>query len=547
MEPTDIVCLSSTSKRVQSQNDRPCDGLLSSFSSGSFCLNLNSGYLSAAMSDPPTTPDASKPIVEASQEHVSGQKQLPMRFSSQVFSRFLVRWIGAAALILFICSSIRHLLFYSTAFDLGIYDQVVYLISQGMPPISSFLGFHHMGNHAAYSVYPLALLYALYPAVYWLLIVQAVCLALGALPTWLLAQQAGLSPSLCRAMVVAYLLYPLVLNVNLFDFHPEVMALPAILAAIWVARAGKVGWFCVAIGFILGCKDALSLTVAAMGAWLFVFEKRRFCGALALIAGVAWFLIATQWIIPTFSGGEVAAVGRYNYLGDSVLEIALNLLLQPGIILGRVFSLETAQYFMVLLFPLAWGLSPYHLAPLVSAIPALVVNILSESGGQRDLVHQYSLPILPFLLVSVMMALSAGRGWLQRARWIMLWSLAAFVITENYYSSNFRYFSALDTWRASREAIAQIPAHAGGVMTDNYYGAHLSQRPQISLAQPRLLKRNLPETDYVLLNLRHPFPSDRDRIETVMQRLEKHPDFQLSYNRDDVYLFTRSIYSKKTE
>lgn len=55
------------------------------------------------------------------------------------------------------CSSLRHALFQSGAFDLGIYDQVVYLISQGQPPISSFLGFHHLGNHAAWAVYVLSL------------------------------------------------------------------------------------------------------------------------------------------------------------------------------------------------------------------------------------------------------------------------------------------------------------------------------------------------------------------------------------------------------
>jgi uncharacterized membrane protein len=115
---------------------------------------------------------------------------------------------GAIALILFGCSSLRHALFQSGAFDLGIYDQVVYLISQGQPPISSFLGFHHMGNHAAWAVYPLGLLYKIYPDVHWLLAVQAGALTIGALPTWHLARQAGLTVRQAEAMAVVYLLYP---------------------------------------------------------------------------------------------------------------------------------------------------------------------------------------------------------------------------------------------------------------------------------------------------------------------------------------------------
>jgi hypothetical protein len=50
--------------------------------------------------------------------------------------------------------------------------------------------------------------------------------------------------------------------------------------------------------FILGCKAVLLLTVAAMGIWLLVFEKRRIYGAIALIAGSSWFLIASLVIIP---------------------------------------------------------------------------------------------------------------------------------------------------------------------------------------------------------------------------------------------------------
>lgn len=92
--------------------------------------------------------------------------------------------IGMSALILFGCSSLRHELFQSTAFDLGIFDQVVYLISKGEPPISSFMGFHILGDHAALIFYPLALLYKIYRSIYWLFAVQAFALALGAWPTW---------------------------------------------------------------------------------------------------------------------------------------------------------------------------------------------------------------------------------------------------------------------------------------------------------------------------------------------------------------------------
>lgn len=77
-----------------------------------------------------------------------------------------ISWmIAVTALILFACSSLRHTLFQSTAYDLGIFDQAIYLISQGKEPITTIQGFHILGDHAAWIHYILALPYKIYPSV----------------------------------------------------------------------------------------------------------------------------------------------------------------------------------------------------------------------------------------------------------------------------------------------------------------------------------------------------------------------------------------------
>lgn len=508
---------------------------------------------------------------------------LPYR---HILNKTLAGMIGVSALILFVCSSLRHALFQSGAFDLGIFDQAVYLISQGELPISSFLGFHILGDHAAWVLYPLALLYKIYPDVHWLLGVQAIALALGALPTWYIARYAGLKQEQAVAIAAVYLLYPLIFNLNLFDFHPEVIALPALLGAILAARLGKTVWFCLAIATVLACKAALALTVAAMGVWLLYDEKKRLCGAVALLVGIAWFIVATQVIIPWF-GGEAADVGRhlprYDYLGNSVSEIAKNLLLKPGLLLGQIFSLDTLEYLVLLVLPVIWGLSPQQLTPLVGAIPTLVMNILSDSPAQRNLVHHYSLPILPFLIVAVISSLAAGRGWLRNGRLIVLWSLVAFLALAKYGYFGSIYLDSLDTWQATREAIAQVqngnkadavlrqrvsggiipPENAlkesifpqtapeysdrflptqGGVLTTAEVAPHLTHRPLVKLTDTNSPPTNIAEFDYVLLNVRHPgWLSNQEFAASLVNQLKNAQEFQLSYQRDDVYLFTKKL------
>jgi len=466
--------------------------------------------------------------------------------------------IAISAVLLFLSSSLRHALFQSSAWDLGIFDQAVYLISSGAPPTSSFLGFHILGDHAALILYPLSLLYKIYPDVHWLLAVQATALALGILPVWYLARQAGIAERQAVAIAVAYLLYPLVFNINLFDFHPEVMALPAILAAVWVANCDEKWWFCLSIIFILSCRDALALNVAAMGFWLLLFKKRRICGAIAIVAGIAWFLIATQVIIPHF-GGEAASIGRYlprySDLGNSFPEITKNLLLKPGLILGKVCSLATVEYLGLLLLPVIWGLSLQHLMPLVGALPTLAMNILSDTHLQRDLTHQYSVPVLPFLLLATIETLAARRGWCRSPRAIILWSLLGFLALAKYGYFGSIYLKSLNTWQATREAIAQIqpavfspgavatsttPA-PGSVLTTAEIAPHLTHRRLVRLTNASSPPAHLAEFDYILLNVRHPGWLSHSKFAiSLVHQLQNDPKFHLTYQRNDVYLFAKS-------
>jgi uncharacterized membrane protein len=464
-------------------------------------------------------------------------KTLPFRLGTVGFMT------GTSALVLFGCSSLRHVLFHSAAWDLGIFDQAVYLISQGQSPISSFLGFHILGDHGAIILYPLALLYKIYPTVYWLLLVQAIAFASGALFINSIARQAGLTTRQAIAIAVVYLLYPLVFNINLYDFHPEVIALPALLGAILAARLGKVGWFCFSIFLVLGCKAVLSLTVAAMGVWLLVFEKRRLCGAIAVLSGIVWFAIATKAIIPFF-GGEAASVtrhiSRYSYLGNSFGEIFQNLLFNPSLVLGKIFSLNTLEYLALLFAPVLWGIAPRHLLPLIAAIPTLMLNILAHASQQRNLVHQYSLPILPFLLVVVIQTLAAGQGWIQRPRTIILWSLVAFIALGKYGYFWTIYLDSLDTWQATRQAIAQVQTK-GDVYTTAEIATHLTHRPLIEFTDANSPPADVTKFEYILLNARHPgWLSNRDFAINLVNQLKNTKQFQLSYQQDDVYLFVKN-------
>lgn len=487
-----------------------------------------------------------------------------------------ILWIMAIALlILFLISSVRHAIFHSTGFDLGIYDQVVYLISQGQVPISSFLGYHHLGNHGAWAVYPLALFYKIWPSVYWLLFIQSFSLVIAVLPLWNLAKLTGLDEKVSLGVIISYLLYPIVFNVNLFDFHPEVMALPVIFFVLLLAEKKVIGWFTLGVIWILGCKAVLSLLIIGLGLWLLIFEKRAKFGLIALILGSSWFIIVTQGIIPAFSGEEVAAVGRYSYLGDSVISIATNIFLLPHLVLGKIFSFDTFRYLFLLILPVIWGLIPfdkitaksqiwYTLTTFTPITIILFLNILSDVNFQRSLNYQYSLPFVPFFLLAMIRNLQVNQKYWQNfistaPTWfvtlpakigniplkipnflfpqtVLIWSLFTLILIGNF-NEYLGYFQSIDNGRSLQQAVAKI-ATKGGVLTDNKIAPHVTHRPMIKLLD-QTTPDNLGEFDYVLLNLRYPWSDTKSQGIALSNRLTNHPQWQTSFQADDVVLFSR--------
>ena len=444
--------------------------------------------------------------------------------------------VGISALILLTSSILRHELFNSGG-DLAFFDQCVYLISQGKQPISSILGFHVLADHAAGILYFLALLYKIYPSIYWLFTVQSTALALGSIPTYFLALQAGLKESQAIAIVAVYLLYPLIYNANLLEFHPDTIAVPAFLTAVLAARTKKIIWFCVSVLVVLGCKAVLSLTVAAMGVWLLLFEKRRFYGAIAIISGIAWFLIANKIIIPFF-GSEATLLTRhlyrYSYLGHSFSETLRIILFQPQIIFSHIFTLINLEYLFYLLVPVIWGLRPKYMTPLIGAIPCLALNLLADHPSQKNLIWHYSLPIITFLILSLIASLAAGKAWIQQKKVIILWSLFWFLALGKFGFFAGKYLKNLDNWQATKEGISLIKTK-DSVLTTDVITPHLTQRELIRF------QYNINEINnfhYILVNVGNPglVVSTAD-YNNLVNKLKTNSQFELKYQKDDVFLF----------
>ena len=306
----------------------------------------------------------------------------------------------------------RHNAFLTSAFDLGNFDQAVWNTAQGRP--LALTNIPEVTNRLAHHVEPILLLIA---PLYWLwsdvrilLILQSVAIGAGAIPLfWYASRHVGAAPALIFAL--CYLLFPALEGVNLFDFHAVALA-PFFLLLAWNwLDEQRDGPFLVAGLLAAMTKEEISLLVAMMGLYALVIQRRRF-GWLPFVTGVGWFLFVLEVISPTFNqSGKHEFIGFYGQWGEGALEIVFNWLTHPLAVLEWLSAPERVGYLQNLLTPTV-GLSLLAPQVLLIAAPSLAVNLLSSYPPMTTLEgFHYPAPIVPFVIVSAVAALSWCANW----------------------------------------------------------------------------------------------------------------------------------------
>jgi uncharacterized membrane protein len=447
----------------------------------------------------------------------------------------IVPLIAIAAVVFFIASSIRHYVFRSGALDLGFFDQLVYLVSVGKRPMSTILPLHLLADHGAYILYAIAPLYRIWPDVHVLLLLQAIALAAGAYPLWKLARVQHLTLGQSRAIAIAYLLYPVLLTVNEFDFHPEVFAVPAILFAVLAAQRRNLPGFLLTLVVAAGGKEVISLTIVAMGFWLLLFKSRPLYGALAMILGLAWFAIG--------AGREASGVGFFSYLGTSVPQIITTLAIHPSRWLFQLFRPKALLYLAILFVPVVWGLHPRHLWPLLGALPTLTLNMLARPNTAQNLTSpfsQYSLIVVPFIALTLIDGVASGKTLLRTPRYIIIWSVGLILLGGAARVARMNFSRATDPHHASVRLAMALVHGDGGLLTTHEIAPHLSHREVIQYISPDEAILPLNSFDYILVNyndqsIHNALPLANQLIATATSSGEFSPAF----DRDQILLLTR--------
>jgi uncharacterized membrane protein len=401
-----------------------------------------------------------------------------------------VRWVLGAmvvgwSVVFIVLGVIRHERFATFSFDLGIYDQAVWLLSRFRDPFVTVRGMEYFGHHVNLVTVLFVPFYWLGAGPLFLLVAQVVVQASGAIAIFLLARDRLLDRWLAVALAAVLLLNPTYQWLTWEFFHPDALAIAPLLFAYWAARTERWKWFVVFAVVAASCKEDVALAVAVMGVLIAVRGHKKI-GLITLAASVAWFTLATRVIIPWQNGIGPFYDNFFGDLGKNPVEVGTHLATHPREAVELATEHDRVGYYQMMFAPVAF-LPLLAIPTLLIAGPMLAVNVFSSFPYTREIRYHYS----SLVLVGIILATVEAIAWVAK-RWpglvrflvglVVATSLAA-TVAWGPSPISVKYHSGIWPLQADRQAAhdAAVAAVPDGAPTSAIYNLlpHLTHRAEI--------------------------------------------------------------------
>lgn len=394
---------------------------------------------------------------------------------------------------------LNHHRFLTGAYDLGIYDNLMYNALDGHPFRSTVLFGSRPGNslstHAEYGMLLFLPFYAMHPSAEAMLVIQSLMLGGAAIPLYFFA--ATQLPKLYAALLaIAYLLFAPLAGPQFYDFHwlPLAMFFDFLLYWAIARRKNVVVALCVLALFSL--REDTAPGVAVVGFYLMLSGARPKLGAILTVLSLAWFGINKFVIMPALGSWwfdalykDLMAPGESG--GGSVVK---TLLTNPIYVLRTLLTQAKFEYALHLLAPLAF-LPLRRPKLLLFLIPGALFTVLTtDYAATTSIRYQYPSHWIPYLFLAAVLALRMLRRCSSLQSGAALATLCAAVTCHSAVfgailnPSSFSVvgkplaFSLSDDEKASyaelEQVMARIPKDAS-VTTTDFETPHLSNRATV--------------------------------------------------------------------
>jgi uncharacterized membrane protein len=400
-----------------------------------------------------------------------------------------------------------HRALYTTSFDLGLEENVIWNALHLARPAFKSSPFggptaSHVGNHFTPLSYLLALPYALYQHAETLLVLQAILMALGALPLFLFARR-HVGNAAATLLAMAYLFYPPLHGSGLYDFHYPPLGPFFLWMTLYALDSRRNIMAAIFLVLTLSVREDVSAGIAIIGALLVITGLRPRAGMLVGAIGAVYFVVVKMILMPKLSKGGESFLYAFQGLlpaGESGFGGVLKTVFgNPGFTLTSLLERDKLVYLLQIMTPLAFFPLRRPIG-ILCCLPGFFFTLLST--GYAPLIQtsfQYTAHWTSYLFIACVMNLAwvsrtpdagAPSTRPRRIAWLVAMTAGILITTsqygafiqQEYVRGGFGYYHFHTTpqdkvrRKAVYELIAMVPPRAKIVASEQLV-PHIANRP----------------------------------------------------------------------
>ena len=423
----------------------------------------------------------------------------------------------------------NHRNFATNAFDLGIFDQVVWKLSHFETPYSSLKGMVIWGDHFDLILLIFAPLYWLWSDVRILLILQVLLVVSSVFPLYRIAKEKlrdELSSLLLCFCYLSFIGIQLALD---FDFHTATIVVAPLAWLLYSLhfKRWKLFWLCFALS--LFCREDSALIIFMLGLYLLLVKRQWKVGGLVSLLSFLWLFLVLFKIKPIWA----------DYTGVGYVD--LGRLVQNPVNILKSFWDDPAKRktFVVLLS--SWAFLPLgSLLFWFLAFPMFFLRFVFLDYPRWILQFHYNANVAPILALAAIEVLSTVKtAKTNVVRFLVFLAFGATCFVTFRLKGPLLKLGEADFYRSpttvedSYSALREVPDNAS-VAAQNPFVPHLSHRSEVYLYPEN------PEADYIILNSDLvSYPLTTASLEEYISQLRENEEFDLVFEKGNAVVFRR--------
>ncbi|MBI4449830.1 DUF2079 domain-containing protein, partial [Candidatus Uhrbacteria bacterium] len=273
---------------------------------------------------------------------------------------------------------------------------------------------NYFSVHFAPLTYLFAAPFALFPYPQTILILNVLVMSSAAIPLYLLVRHRIGDRRFALLIAALFLWYPTFQYLTLYEFEMLRFSIPILCWMLYAWERQRIGWYYVCAMLAVLVREEVGLTVAMVGAFLFL-RRARFHGVMTALLGLGAFAAITGVLMPSFRDGayEHIALGAYDAFGRTPFTVAIGVLTHPLQALAVALHPVKIANLAMLVVPLL-GVPLLAPAALLPALPTVAVGLLSASFAHSSYLLYYVAPAIPLLFLAMIEAWPRVIAWVAR-------------------------------------------------------------------------------------------------------------------------------------